>query len=40
MNLNICSGAGAGAIDLKIVSSGAGALSIVGQLLIPGYKGL
>ena len=32
MNLNTCSGAGAGAIDLKTVSSGAGAWSILGQL--------
>ena len=35
MNLNTRSGAGAGAIDLKIASSGAGALSIFGQLPSP-----
>ena len=39
MNLNTSSGAGAGAIDLKIVSSeaGAGAWSILDQLLSPAY---
>ena len=35
MNLNTSSGAGAGAIDLKIVSSGAEAWSILGQLPSP-----
>ena len=37
MNLNTSSGAGAGAIDLKIASSrgGAGAWSILGQLPSP-----
>ena len=36
MKLHTSSGAGAGAIDLKIVSSGAGASSILGQLPSPG----
>ena len=40
MNLNTRSGAGSEAIDLKIVSSGAGAgaWSILGQLPSPGCK--
>ena len=38
MNLNTSSVAGAGAIDLKIASSGAGAWSILGQLPSPGRK--
>ena len=39
MNLNTCSGAGAGAIDLKIASSEArgGAWSILGQLPSPDF---
>ena len=36
MNLNTSSGAGAGAIDLKIVSFGAGAWFTLGQLPSPG----
>ena len=36
MNLNTSSRAGAGAIDLKIASFGAGAWSILGQLPSPG----
>ena len=35
MNLNTSSGTEAGAIDLKIASFGAGAWSILGQLLSP-----
>ena len=38
MNLNTSSGAGAGAIDLKIASSGAGAWSILGQLSSPALQ--
>ena len=38
MNPNISSGAGAGAIDLKIASSRAEAWSILGQLPRPGFK--
>ena len=36
MNLNTSSGAGAGAIDFKVASSGAGAWSILSQLPSPG----
>ena len=38
MNLSTSSGAGAGAIDLKIARSGAGAWSILGQLPSPDEK--
>ena len=38
MNLNTSSGAGAGAINLKIVSSGAGTWPILGQLPSPERK--
>ena len=38
MNLNTSSRAGAGAIHLKIASSGAGARSILGQLPSPAHK--